>query len=71
MASDGEEIVVALGIPGGFEGDGTKGAGAGGVGWSRVFKDLNVGPELELHLIIIGAGAASDKESGLRSSDTP
>jgi hypothetical protein len=57
---EGQEIVVALGVPGRREGDGPHGSCAQRIGWLVVVKNLDVGAEFKAHVSIGGVSNTSD-----------
>jgi hypothetical protein len=54
------EVVVTLGIASGGKGNCSEGTRLKGVGWVVVFKNLDVGPKLNAHLVVFWVGSARD-----------
>ena len=61
---EGEEIVVSLGVACRVEGNGTKGAASGSVGWVVVFENLCRGTEFDAHRVEIGRRGAAYNGGG-------
>ena len=58
------EVVVTLGIASGGKGNCSEGTRLKGVGWVVVFKNLDVGPKLNAHLVVFWVGSARDNACG-------
>ena len=69
--SEREKIVIALGIAGGVEGNGAKGARLDDVRRGIVLEGLDIRPEFEAEMVINRKGAPVTMAEGLRVSEIP